>query len=72
MEKAIHVRLHGSCWEVTQDGKHGVLSRYASRRDALRDAFSKARVERSDLVVHDEEGAVAERVPDGEFAPWAV
>lgn len=65
MANEIHVRLHGSCWEVTKEGSHGVLLRYASRRDALREAFSKARLDHSDLVVWNEQGDVVERVPDG-------
>ena len=65
MENAIHVKLHGKCWEVTRDGCEGVLSRYANRRDALREAVGKAHMEHIELIVHDEDGAVAERVPHG-------
>jgi Uncharacterized protein conserved in bacteria (DUF2188) len=65
MEKAVHVRLHGKCWEVTQDGCGGVLSRYANRRDALREAVGKAHMEHMELVLHAEDGSVAERLPHG-------
>jgi len=67
MDTAIHVKLHGECWEVTREGGHGVLNRYASRRDALREAFTKARMDHSELVLWDEDGAVSERVPDGKL-----
>ena len=65
MENAIHVKLHGKCCEVTRDGCEGVLSRYASRRDALREAVGKAHMEHMELIVHDEAGGVEERVPHG-------
>lgn len=72
MEHAVHVRLHGRCWEVTQDGCGGVLSRYESRRDALREAVGKAHMEHMDLIVHDERGAVSDRIPAGEPMPAGV
>ena len=55
---SIHVEHAGDCWQVTQLGGGGVLSRHRLRLNAIADAMTLGNMHRTDVMIRQLDGTL--------------
>jgi hypothetical protein len=66
---AIHVERSGDCWQVTQPGDGGVLSRHRRRLEAISDAMTLGNMHHTDVLIHELDGSLSGPFGSGNQPP---